>query len=113
MSGMTGEAAPLDVNSRKPADVYSFLQAYIERKEQKIAELEQIVERYLTKRMAEEQAYRRMSPIRRMFAGKKPDHQFAVEYFLHVKKPLEQIRLLRQEAEAAKELFARNNGGVE
>jgi Ser/Thr protein kinase RdoA (MazF antagonist) len=89
-------------NQRKAAEIYPFLEAYIARKEQQIAEIEQVIERYEKKRLMEERAYQSMSPLRRMFAGKKPDHHRAVEYIHYVKKPMEQIRRLRMEIENAK-----------
>lgn len=92
---------------RKAADIYPFLEVYISRKEYQIREIEQVVERFEKKRMMEEQAYRTMSTIRRMFAGKKPDHHVAVEYIHYVKKPMETVRALRQEIDSAREILAR------
>lgn len=89
------------VTKRKAADVYPFLEAYIARKEEQIAEIEQVIERYEKKRMMEERIYQSMSTFRRIFAGKKPDHHLAVEYIHYVKKPMEQIRLLRAEIDNA------------
>lgn len=81
----------------KPADVHSLLKALIARREQAIAEIEQMVERYERRLRKEEQAYGAMSPLRRMLAGKKPDHHRAVEYIHYVKKPMEKARELRAE----------------
>ncbi|TBL70118.1 hypothetical protein EYB31_34120 [Paenibacillus thalictri] len=94
---------------RKAAEVYPFLEIYIARREQKIAEIEQIIERYEKKRMMEERAYRTMSPLRRMFTGKKPDHHLAVEYIHYVKKPMEQMRQLRMEIEYARTLLSQSD----
>jgi hypothetical protein len=93
------------LKQRRAAEVYPFLETYIARKEQQIAEIEQVVERYERKRMVEERAYQTMSPLRRMFSGKKPDHHLAVEYIHYVKKPLEQIRALRIEVDNAKAIL--------
>ncbi|OXM86707.1 hypothetical protein [Paenibacillus rigui] len=90
------------MSKRKAAEVYPFLEAYISRKEEQIAEIEQVVERYEKKRLMEERSYQSMSAFRRMFTGKKPDHHLAVEYIHYVKKPMEQIRQLRAEIEHAK-----------
>ncbi len=60
-------------------------------------EIEQMVERYERRVRKEEQAYRSLSPLRRMLTGKKPDHHLAVEYIHYVKKPMEKARLLREE----------------
>ncbi|MFF2480702.1 hypothetical protein [Paenibacillus sp. NPDC058071] len=84
---------------RKAADVLPFIDRYISKKEQEIAEIEQMVERYETRRMKEERAYQSMSTLRRLLAGKKPDHHLAVEYIHFVKKPMEKVRELRQEIE--------------
>lgn len=99
------------VNPRKAAEIYPFLEVYIARKEQQIAEIEQIVERYEKKRLMEERAYQSMSPIRKIFAGKKPDHHLAVEYIHYVKKPMEQIRQLRNEIENAKSILSQSKPG--
>lgn len=93
------------VNQRKAAEVYPFLEAYIARKEEQLAELEQTIERYEKKRMMEERSYQMMSAFRRLFAGKKPDHHLAVEYIHYVKKPMEQIRVLRLEIEQARAIL--------
>ncbi|WP_282937076.1 hypothetical protein [Paenibacillus sp. RC67] len=92
----------IPVTKRKAAEVLPFLEAYVARKEEQIAEIEQVIERYEKKRLMEERSYRAMSSFRRMFAGKKPDHHLAVEYIHYVKKPMEQIRQLRLEIEKAK-----------
>jgi hypothetical protein len=90
----------LAVSRKKSAEVHSLLKALIEKREQEAADIEQMVERYERRMRLEEQAYSRMSPLRRMLAGKKPDHHLAVEYIHYVKKPKEQARLLREEIAA-------------
>ena len=82
---------------RKNAEVLLFLESLIEKRTQEVAEIEQMVERYERRIRKEEQAYRAMSPIRRMLAGKKPDHHVAVEYIHYVKKPLEKAKAIREE----------------
>ncbi|WP_248931123.1 hypothetical protein [Paenibacillus hamazuiensis] len=99
----------MKVSQRRAADIYPFLEAYIARKEQQIAEIEQVVERYERKRLMEERAYQSMSPLRRMFSGKKPDHHLAVEYIHYVKKPMDQIRQLRIELENARAILNQTN----
>ncbi|MBO9609928.1 MAG: hypothetical protein J7639_28480 [Paenibacillaceae bacterium] len=96
---------------RRAADVYPFLETYIARKEQQIADIMQIVERYEKRRMVEERAYQSMSALRRMFSGKKPDHHVAVEYIHYVKKPMEQVRRLRAEVEAARAILTDSQPG--
>jgi acetyl-CoA carboxylase alpha subunit len=96
-------------SKRRSAEVYSFLESLIEKRQQEIAEIEQMVERYERRVRKEEQAYRTMSPIRRMLAGKKPDHHVAVEYIHYVKKPMEKARLLRAEIAKYREML---NGTV-
>ncbi|MBB3108373.1 transcriptional regulator of heat shock response [Paenibacillus phyllosphaerae] len=95
-------ALPTRIQRRKAADVLPFLEAYIAKKEQEIAEIEQMVERYEKRRLMEERAYQSMSAFRRLLAGKKPDHHLAVEYIHYVKKPMEKVRMLRQEIESAR-----------
>jgi hypothetical protein len=95
----------IKTKKKKAADVYPFLEAYIARKEQLIAEIEQVVERYEKKRLMEDRAYQAMSPLRRLFSGKKPDHHLAVEYIHYVKKPMEQVKKLRAEVEQARALL--------
>lgn len=95
----------LQWKKKKAAEVYPFLEAYIARKEQLIAEIEQVVQRYEKKRLMEDRAYQAMSPLRRMFTGKKPDHHLAVEYIHYVKKPMEQVKKLRAEVEQAKAIL--------
>ncbi|AJY75827.1 hypothetical protein [Paenibacillus beijingensis] len=96
------EAGP-NTGSKSKADIYSFLESYIAKKEQEIAEIEQIVKRYEKRRMMEDQAYQSMSSLRRMIAGKKPDHHLALEYIHYVKKPMEKVRMLKLEVEKARE----------
>lgn len=81
----------------KSVEVHSLLESLIAKREQEIAEIEQMVERYENRMRREEQAYRMMSPLRRMLHGRKPDHHLAVEYIHYVKKPMEKARMLREE----------------
>ncbi|MDF2959794.1 MAG: hypothetical protein K0S39_1529 [Paenibacillus sp.] len=104
---LTGSTIP--VNKRKAAEVYPFLEAYMARKQEQISEIEQVIERYEKKRQLEERSYQSMSPLRRMFSGKKPDHHLAVEYIHYVKKPMEQIRQLRAELEHARLIMTGSN----
>jgi hypothetical protein len=90
------------VEKRKAADVFPFLEVYISKRENQIAEIVQIVERYEKKRMMEDKAYQTMSPLRRMLTGKKPDHHIAVEYIHYVRKPMEQVKQMRLEIEKAR-----------
>ncbi|SFL14422.1 hypothetical protein SAMN03159341_103457 [Paenibacillus sp. 1_12] len=96
---------------RKAAEVYPFLESYVARKESQIAEIEQIIDRYEKKRLMEERSYQSMSPLRRMFTGKKPDHHAAVEYIHYVKRPMAQIRQLRIELEQAKAIMTGSDPG--
>ncbi|MFC5468695.1 hypothetical protein ACFPPD_08165 [Cohnella suwonensis] len=93
------------VSRKKAAEVHSLLKALISKREQEIAEIEQMVERYERRVRLEEQAYRAMSAFRKMFSGKKPDHHIAVEYIHYVKKPLEKARELRAEAAKYQEML--------
>jgi acetyl-CoA carboxylase alpha subunit len=93
------------VSYRKAADVYPFLESYIAKKEQEVADIEQMVERYEKRRMIEERAYQSMSTLRRLISGKKPDHHLAVEYIHYVKKPMEKVRGLRREIENARSIL--------
>jgi hypothetical protein len=103
---ISGSSIP--VSKRKAADVYPFLEAYIMRKEEQIFEIEQVIERYEKKRLMEERSYQSMSPLRKMFAGKRPDHHLAVEYIHYVKKPMAQVRQLRVEIENAKQIMTQS-----
>jgi hypothetical protein len=89
--------APTSTQRRKSAEVHSFLEALIAKREQEILEIEQMVERYERRIRLEEQAYRSMSTLRRILSGKKPDHHIALEYIHYVKKPMEKARMLRLE----------------
>jgi hypothetical protein len=102
-------AVPSRNKSRKAADVIPFLETYISKKEQEIAEMEQMVDRYEKRRMMEERAYQSMSTLRRLLSGKKPDLHLAVEYIHYVKKPMEKVRALRLEVENARAIL--NNSG--
>jgi hypothetical protein len=102
-------AVPSRGKHRKAAEVVPFLEAYIAKKEQEIAEIEQMVERYEKRRMAEERAYQSMSALRRLLSGKKPDHHLAVEYIHYVKKPMEKVRALRLEIENARAILNNPN----
>jgi hypothetical protein len=99
----------MDVNrqkmKRKAAEVYPFLEAYIANKELQVNEIEQVVVRYERKRLMEERAYQSMSPFRRIFSGKRPDHHLAVEYIHFVKKPMEQVKKLRIDIDRARVLL--------
>jgi hypothetical protein len=106
---LTGGSIP--VVKRKAAEVYPFLESYIARKEEQIAEIEQIIDRYQKKRLMEERSYQAMSSLRRMFTGKKPDHHAAVEYIHYVKRPMIQIRELRAEVDHARAIMIGSNPG--
>jgi hypothetical protein len=95
----------ISVEKRKAADVYPFLEVYITKREHQIAEIVQMIERYEKKRMMEERAYQAMSPLRRMLSGKKPDHHIAVEYIHYVRKPMEQVKIMRHEIETARAIL--------
>ncbi|WP_274652412.1 hypothetical protein [Paenibacillus humicola] len=101
--------SPSRVKHRKAAEVIPFLEAYIAKKEQEIAEIEQMVERYEKRRLLEERAYQSMSALRRLLSGKKPDHHLALEYIHYVKKPMEKVRALRLEVENAREILNHPN----
>lgn len=88
----------------KPADVVPFLEAYIAKKEEEIAEIEQMVSRYEQRRLKEERAYQAMSSLRKLLSGRKPAHHLAVEYIHYIKQPMERARLLRNEIERARAL---------
>lgn len=103
---------PHSIDKRKLADIIPFLEAYIARKQHQIDDILQTVERYEKKRSMEERAYQTMSPLRRLIAGKKPDHHLAVEYIHYVRKPMEQVKKLRSEIEAAKALLAGEGNGT-
>lgn len=93
------------MEKRKAADVYPFIEVYIAKREHQIAEIIQMIERYEKKRMMEERAYQAMSPLRRMLSGKKPDHHIAVEYIHYVRKPMEQVKIMRIEIESARTIL--------
>ncbi|WP_438446601.1 hypothetical protein [Gorillibacterium sp. sgz5001074] len=97
---------PVRAEKRKTGELLPFLEAYIARKQHQMEEILQVVERYEKKRAVEEKAYQTMSPLRRMLTGRKPDHHLAVEYIHYVKKPMEHVKKLRNEIEAAKALMA-------
>lgn len=104
LSALQSDGTPQS-KTRKAAEIFPFLEAYIARREQQVAEIEQVVERYERKRLKEERAYQSMSSFRRMFSGKKPDHHLAVEYIHYVKKPMEQVRKLREEIDQARAIL--------
>ncbi|MGG1552016.1 hypothetical protein [Paenibacillus ferrarius] len=110
ISALRSDGKPHPV-PRKAAEVFPFLEAYIQRKEQQALEIEQVVERYERKRMKEERAYQSMSSLRRLLSGKKPDHHLAVEYIHYVKKPMEQVRKLRAEIERARQIMMETKPG--
>jgi hypothetical protein len=95
----------------KAAEIYSFLDTYIAKREQLIRDIELVIERYEKRRMKEVQAFEAMSNFRRLFSGKKPDHHLAVEYIHYVKKPKEQIRQLREEIQAATLIIDQTTSG--
>ncbi|WP_192043432.1 hypothetical protein [Paenibacillus lycopersici] len=92
---------PSHLRHRKAAEVIPFLSTYIAKREQEIAEIEQMVERYEKRRLQEERSYQSMSALRRLLSGKKPAHHLAVEYIHYVKRPMEKVRQLRNEIEQA------------
>lgn len=99
MAKPTVQSAPAAVSPSRQAaaEVHSLLSTLIEKRREELAEIEQMVQRYERRIQKEEQAYRSMSPLRKMLTGKKPDHHAAVEYIHYVKKPLERARQLREE----------------
>ncbi|MBP3962224.1 hypothetical protein [Paenibacillus lignilyticus] len=100
---------PSRLRHRKAAEVIPFLNTYIAKREQEIAEIVQMVERYEKRRLHEERSYQSMSTLRRMLTGKKPDHHLAVEYIHYVKRPMEKVRALRLEVEQARAILHNNN----
>lgn len=104
---------PARAEKRKTGELLPFLEAYIARKQHQMEEILQVVERYEKKRAVEEKAYQTMSPFRRMLTGRKPDHHLAVEYIHYVKKPMESVKKLRNEIEAAKALMAESKANGE
>lgn len=105
MHEMAGSVPAGNASKRRHTEVFSFLESLIEKRQQEIAEIEEMVERYERRIRKEEQAYRTMSPLRRMLAGKKPDHHVAVEYIHYVKKPMEKARQLREEINRYREML--------
>ncbi|WP_424766344.1 hypothetical protein [Paenibacillus sp. sgz302251] len=97
---------------RKAGEVFPFIEAYVAKKEQEIAEIEQMVERYEKRRLMEERAYQSMSTLRRMLTGKKPDHHLAVEYIHFVRKPMEKARALRLEIESVRSIQNGSAGDI-
>jgi hypothetical protein len=91
------------------ADIHSFLELFIAKRERQIREIELFVSRYEKKLHTEEKARQNFSGIRKLFGGKKPDHHLAVEYIHYVKKPMEQARQLREEIESVKEMMETSN----
>ena len=91
------------------ADVHSFLELFISKRERQITDIELVVSRYEKKRHTEERASQSFSGIRKFFSGKKPDHHLAVEYIHYVKKPMEQVRMLRAEIDTAKQMMVQAN----
>jgi hypothetical protein len=91
------------------ADVHSFLELFIAKREKQITEIELLVSRYEKKRHTEERAGQSFTGLRKFFSAKKPDHHLAVEYIHYVKKPMEQVRLLRAEIEMAREMMAQSS----
>ena len=96
---------PSRLRHRKAAGLIPFLSTYIAEREQEIAEIEQMVERYEKRRLQEERTYQSMSTLRRMISGKKPAHHLAVEYIHYVKRPMEKVRSLRLEIEQARAIL--------
>ncbi|MFC4809217.1 hypothetical protein [Paenibacillus sp. GCM10023250] len=96
---------PSRMRHRKAAEVIPFLSSYIAKREQEIAEIEQMVERYEKRRQQEERSYQSMSTLRRLLSGKKPAHHLAVEYIHYVKRPMEKVRTLRLEIEQARAIL--------
>ncbi|MFI8687834.1 hypothetical protein [Rossellomorea sp. NPDC077527] len=60
-------------------------------REQEMDDLKQKIRRYEEKKRAEETFYRSLSPVRKFFASRPPNHHQAVEYMVHVKDRLKQI----------------------
>lgn len=56
-----------------------------------IAGLHGRIEQYEKRRAQQQAAYHKMSPLRKLFSGKAPNHHLAVEYMVYVKQPMQEI----------------------
>ncbi|WP_226675378.1 hypothetical protein [Rossellomorea aquimaris] len=72
-------------------ELIDVLQDIKSHREQEIDELKQKIRKYEEKKRAEETFYRSLSPVRKFFASRPPNHHQAVEYMVHVKDRLKQI----------------------
>ncbi|HEU5140873.1 MAG TPA: hypothetical protein VFT51_12915 [Bacillales bacterium] len=68
-----------------------------ENKEDEIKEMKNKIHKYEQKKKAEESFYRSLSPVRKFFTGRPPNHHQAVEYMVHVKERLKHIDQIKQQ----------------
>ena len=78
-----------------------------------IAKLHGQIEQYEKRRAQQQAAYHKMSPIRKLFSGKAPDHHVAVEYMVYVRQPMKEIAKLTDENAVIDQVLATIENGLD
>lgn len=77
-------------------DLLNVLKHIKENYEYEIDKIKNKIHQYEQKKKSEEAFYRSLSPVRRFFTGRAPNHHQAVEHMVHVKERMRKIAKLKQ-----------------
>ncbi|HET7579470.1 MAG TPA: hypothetical protein VFK33_09325 [Bacillales bacterium] len=84
-------------HTRIPAkELIKILQHIRKQREYEITEIQDKISQYEQKKRSEEAFYRSLSPVRKFFAGRPPNHHQAVEYMVHVKDRFKKIKRIKR-----------------
>lgn len=79
------------------SDVSSKLLALRSEMEKSIEDIKEKINKFEQKKIAEENMYQSMSPLKRFFTGRSPSHHQAVEYMVQVKERTKRIEAIKNE----------------
>lgn len=79
------------------SEVSSKLLALRSEMEKSIEDIKEKINKFEQKKIAEENMYQSMSPLKRFFTGRSPSHHQAVEYMVQVKERTKRIEAIKNE----------------
>jgi hypothetical protein len=87
--------------------------AQLQRKlEQEMKQMQEKVERYEKQRYREESLNQSLSPFKRLFTVKKPDHHLAVEQMVYLKRPLQEMEKMSRKLQEIARLLQEVKSGT-
>lgn len=84
---------PYDISSK---ELLNILENMKDQQEAEINKIKDKIHQYEQKKKSEEAFYRSLSPLRRFFTGRAPNHHQAVEHIVHVKERMKKISKIKQ-----------------